>query len=131
MYLIDVPETFPAEGLQSLLSQHYKIWITVIVYRLISSYASDALFSGVRVHFSDIVLLYFIFHFGWYYLINIVDSFYFTTVFFFRSTLQLNQIEFDSVTMKSFSRICKFYKGLYRKQQNTFFFLKKIKTAKK
>lgn len=32
MYLIDVPETFPAEGLQSLLSQDYKIWINFIVY---------------------------------------------------------------------------------------------------
>lgn len=37
MYLIDVPETFPAEGLQSLLSQNYKICINVIVYSAIGS----------------------------------------------------------------------------------------------
>lgn len=39
MYLIDVPETFPAEGLQSLLSQYYKIWINFIVYSDMGSLA--------------------------------------------------------------------------------------------
>lgn len=39
MYLIDVQKTFPAEGFQSLLSQHYKIWINFIVYSDIGSLA--------------------------------------------------------------------------------------------
>lgn len=63
-----------------------------------------ALFSGIRVHFSDIVLIYFIFHFGWYYLIDLVDPFLFTIVFFSphiaAQSNRWSHFEFDSVTIK-------------------------------